>query len=299
MSRHSDLRAIRRNLLRWYRRSARDLPWRRTRDPYRILVSEVMLQQTQVARVTTFYGEFLKKFPNVRTLASATPGTVVRTWRGLGYNMRALRLRALAVHLRDSLHGRFPRDVEELERLPGIGPYTARAVACFAFGAAVPVLETNVRRVVLRLFPKLAHREDLWDLVAEILPRRSAYDWNQALMELGSTICGASAPLCGACPLSSLCPSSGRAQRVRSPGPIREDSYRGQPRRIYRGRIVALLGRTNNGKPAPLDRIGDAIFPSFSRRDDPFLKKTLTVLELDGLVNITRRGQSWSVSLVR
>ncbi len=292
------LAPIHRDLLRWYRRSARDFPWRRTHDPYRILVSEVMLQQTQVSRVVPFYQDFLRQFPNLRTLGAASPGSVLRAWRGLGYNMRALRLRKLAVHLRDERHGRFPQTVEDLEALPGIGPYTARAVACFAFGLSVPVLDTNVRRVFLRLFPDRSRKENLWDLARNVLPQRSAYDWNQGLMELGSTICTASVPACDQCPIQQHCPSAGRALRHTQPGPSREKLYRGFPRRIYRGRIVGILTRSSR-RAISFAHLGRELFPSFTHRDTAYLQTTLDALEKDGLVERQRRGRVLTVSLAQ
>lgn len=257
-----------------------------------------MLQQTQVARVIVFYKEFLKRFPNLRTLAAASPGSVLRVWRGLGYNMRALRLRRLALQLRDEHRGRFPRTVEGWQALPGVGPYTARAVACFAFGAHEPVLDTNVRRVFLRLFPVRSRKEKLWDLAYDALPRRAAYDWNQGLMELGSTVCTASNPSCDRCPIDRHCPSAGRALRDKRPGASREKLFRGLPRRIYRGRIVEILARSGR-RTTPVVQIGREIFPSFGQRDDAYLQTTLASLEKDGLVVMGRRGQTQTVALVR
>lgn len=183
-------------LLAWYSQNTRDLPWRKTRDPYAILVSEVMLQQTQVARVVPRYLRFLDRWPTVEALAAATPAEVITEWDGMGYNRRAVLLHRCA---RAVVVARgFPRDPAELERLPGIGPYTAAAVACFAFGAQVAAPDTNARRVLARL-----GRPD-----AQPPPGR-AYDWNQALFDLGREVCLARRPRCERCPLAGECPSRG------------------------------------------------------------------------------------------
>ena len=224
-----------RALLRWYDAGRRDLPWRRTRDPYRILVSEVMLQQTQVARVVPYYERWLKAFPDEGGLARAPVAEVLRCWSGLGYNRRALALqRACAVVARDG----WPAGAAEMAALPGVGPYTAAAVASFAFGARVAVVDTNVRRVVQRWDGVEYGTAALRERARSLLPGSRVADWNQALMELGATVCTARAPRCGDCPVER-CASRGIAA---APVPAR----RGQPRfedtdRFVRGRIVAAL----------------------------------------------------------
>ncbi|HUG56290.1 MAG TPA: A/G-specific adenine glycosylase, partial [Candidatus Limnocylindrales bacterium] len=195
---------VRSALLRWYGRRGRDLPWRRTRDPYAILVSEVMLQQTQVARVLTAYERFLRRFPTPRALAAAALGDVLREWSGLGYNRRARDLQRAARAAPDGL----PGDVAGLDALPGIGPYTAGAVACFAYGAPAAFADTNIRRVLGRVF--LGRTASLAEAVAldrSLLPRRAADRWHHALMDLGAACCRARAPRCGECPLRALCRS--------------------------------------------------------------------------------------------
>jgi A/G-specific adenine glycosylase len=184
-------------LFAWYAENGRDLPWRRTRDPYAILVSEVMLQQTQVSRVQPRWHDWLARWPTVEALAAATPAEVISAWSGLGYNRRAVALRRCARRVVEL--GGFPSDPDELERLPGIGPYTAAAVACFAFGAQLATPDTNARRVLGRAFgdPGLGP------------PVGQAYEWNQALFDLGSQICIARRPRCAACPLADGCPSRG------------------------------------------------------------------------------------------
>ncbi len=184
-------------LLAWYGRNGRDLPWRRTRDPYAILVSEVMLQQTQVARVVPRYLAWIERWPTVAALAAATPAEVITAWSGLGYNRRAVLLHRCAVEV--AARGGFPREPHELVRLPGVGPYTAAAIACFAFDAQIAAPDTNARRVLGRVYGD-----------AEVAPPPGrAYDWNQALFDLGREVCIARTPRCGVCPLAPECPSRG------------------------------------------------------------------------------------------
>ena len=210
---------FRRRLLAWFRRQGRDLPWRRTRDPYRVLVSEVMLQQTQVSRVESFYPRFLEAFPTLRRLAAARPARVREQWDGLGYYRRATSLHRLAREVVARHGGRIPGEVEALRRLPGVGPYTAGAVASFAFERIVPAVDTNVARVLRRAFhPRLPRggrgERTLWDTAAALLPTRgnTAWTFNQAIMELGATVCTARIARCGVCPVREVC-ATGKRQR--------------------------------------------------------------------------------------
>jgi A/G-specific adenine glycosylase len=202
--------AFRKRLLIWYRRYHRDLPWRRTRDPYRILLSEVMLQQTPVHRVIPKYREWLVRYPSLEALARAGAREVRETWSPLGYNIRPIRLRKIARAVLHDHGGRIPQTREDLLAFKGIGPSTAGAVLSFAYGQDAPILDTNVRRVLRRVFvgerARLRDRA-LWELAAALLPRGRAYDFNQALMDLGATVCTAHRPRCPACPLRSLCVS--------------------------------------------------------------------------------------------
>jgi A/G-specific adenine glycosylase len=200
--------AIISSLLSWYRKYARPLPWRETRNPYRILVSEIMLQQTQVSRVLQKYPEFLKRFPNFTSLAHARAADVIRAWSGMGYNNRALRLYRIAQQVVHEHKGRLPSDSDTLQTFPGIGRYSANAIACFAFEQPIAVVDTNVRRVLARLFPRQARTMDEWKLAEWALPKGKAYDWNQALMELGALRCSVYNPTCATCPLNRLCNSA-------------------------------------------------------------------------------------------
>jgi A/G-specific adenine glycosylase len=216
-----------RKLRAWYRLNARDLPWRRTRDPYRILVSELMLQQTQVTRVVPRYHAFLDRYPTLADVARSSPRRVREAWDGLGYYARARNLHQLARSV--TVNGRdpgrtLPADPATLRTLPGIGPYTAGAVASFAFERRAPLVDTNVARVLRRVFaPQVtpqtaAGRRRLWELANALLPRtgRTAWTHNQALMELGALICTARSPQCSKCPVRVFCRSTAAASSVRA-----------------------------------------------------------------------------------
>ncbi|HEX6105801.1 MAG TPA: hypothetical protein VFZ26_09470 [Gemmatimonadales bacterium] len=198
---------FRRRLLRWFRRHGRDLPWRRTRDPYHVLVSEFMLQQTQVARVEAYYHRFLERYPTLASLAASEPGAVRESWAGLGYYRRAANLHRLAQEVVREHAGVIPTDPDLLRRLPGVGRYTAGAVASFAYERATPAVDTNVARVIRRAFRPRGPERRIWDVAAAILPRRgkSAWAFNQAIMELGALVCTARVARCGECPVRGEC----------------------------------------------------------------------------------------------
>ena len=202
---------FRRRLLKWYAEHQRDLPWRRSQNPYRVWVSEVMLQQTQVATVEPYFRRFLKAFPTVKKLAAADDQDVLRLWEGLGYYRRARQLHAAAKTIVAEHRGRFPQDVETLQTLPGIGRYTAGAIASIAYDQRAPILEANTIRLLSRL---IGFRDDptkrlgqrvLWQTAEDVLPRKDIARFNQALMELGSLVCTPTSPRCDNCPVASLC----------------------------------------------------------------------------------------------
>jgi A/G-specific adenine glycosylase len=203
--------AFQRSLLRWYRQHGRDLPWRQTRDPYAILVSEFMLQQTQVATVRPYYSKWLKRFPDFATLAGASENDVLQVWQGLGYYARARNLHAAAKTVVDRYRGRFPRKIERMRQLPGVGKYTAHAVASFAFDQSVPIVEANTARVLSRLFnfqkpiDQTYGREVLWNHAGSLIRKNSARIYNSALIDLGALVCLPRQPKCSICPVRKFC----------------------------------------------------------------------------------------------
>jgi len=206
-----------RKLLAWYKRNARVLPWRKTRNPYAILVSEFMLQQTQVSRVLDYYPRFLKRFPTIGSLARSKPKAVMEAWDGLGYYARARNLHQLAKRVAQT-GNRIPDDPVELRTLPGVGQYTAGAVACFAYEKPVPTVDVNVGRVLRRVFLEDGSREkDVLELAEKLVPKHGERAWrfNQALMELGALVCTARSPKCPECPVRSDCRAVRSEIRIR------------------------------------------------------------------------------------
>jgi A/G-specific adenine glycosylase len=234
-------------LLAWYDRVRRPLPWRETRDPYALLVSEVMLQQTQALRVVPYYERWLARYPDPAALADAPTRDVLASWSGLGYNRRALALQAAARVVATS---GWPDDLTEL---PGVGPYTAAAVASFAWDRQEPAIDTNVRRVLERREGRLTPAA-LRTRVAQLLPRGRAAHFNQAMMELGATVCQPRAPRCGECPVAAGC--GGFETKPRRPGapPFERTD------RFARGRVVAALV---SGRPVP--DVGEHVLAGLER----------------------------------
>jgi A/G-specific adenine glycosylase len=264
----SQKQTLRRKLLAWYARNARKLPWRESRDPYRVWISEIMLQQTQVATVRDYFARFVQALPTVHHLAAADEQDVLRLWEGLGYYRRARQLHAAARNVVAEHDGKFPRTVEELRELPGIGRYTAGAIASIAFDQRAPILEANTIRLLSRL---IAYRDDplatvgqqvLWQVAEEILPQRRSAEFNQALMELGSLVCTPSEPKCGECPLSTLCAARAAGAQHDIPLP--------KPRKVYTDVreaivIVRKQGRVLMRQCSPKERwAGLWDFPRFA-----------------------------------
>ncbi|WBL35494.1 A/G-specific adenine glycosylase [Tepidiforma flava] len=288
----ADLAALRSALAGWYAaRGRHGLPWRRTRDPYAVLVSEVMLQQTQVERVLPYYAGWLQRWPTFAALAAAAPADVITAWRGLGYNRRALALRAAAREVVDVHGGEFPWEPAALRKLPGVGPYTAAALRCFVRDESVPVLDTNIARVVARVaagaaLPRELPPKQLEAAAAALLPAQGARDHNLALMDLGALVCTARSPACGACPLAAGC----RWQREGQPPP-RAAAKPAPPRfeatsRFARGRIIDRL----RSGPAAEDELR-AMLPAGHR---PRLAGYLAALERDGLA-VPIGGGAWAL----
>jgi A/G-specific adenine glycosylase len=207
-------REFRRRLLAWYDESRRDLPWRRDHDPYRVWVSEIMLQQTRVAAVIEHYRKFLLRFPTVEKLAAAREASVLAAWSGLGYYRRARMLHAAAKKLAKDFAGKFPGNAKDLRLLPGIGRYTSAAIASIAYGEPVAVLDGNVERVLERLLGRRLANEYAWQTAEELLDRQRPGDFNQATMELGATVCVPRQPLCLACPVIEWCATRGELAKL-------------------------------------------------------------------------------------
>ena len=282
---------FREHLLGWFVANRRDLPWRQTRDPYRILVSEVMLQQTQVDRVIPYYHAWLDAFPTVHELANAPIADVIRLWKGLGYNRRAVNLQRTAQAVVE-MGGEFPRDVDALLKLPGIGPYTAGAIACFAFELDVPFIDTNMRRVLHRVLvgvdvpkPKLTDRQ-VTSLAAEMIPPGNGWNWNQALIEFGALQCTSRKPLCVVCPLQVECIArpaihSAIAESSRTPN-AKFEVFR-ESNRYFRGRVVDALREQDAIR---FQDLGGMVKPGFSEGDGMWLLEVVQGLERDGLARI-------------
>lgn len=278
-------RVLQQQLLRWFAARKRDLPWRHARSAYEILVSEVMLQQTQVDRVIPAYRAFLKQFPSLAALARARQATVIRAWAGLGYNGRARNLHQLAKRVARLHGGVLPRTPEALRALPGVGPYTAAAVACFAFGAPVALVDVNVRRVLGRYVrgvtgPRALPEKELWEIAGSLVPPRASIAWNSALMDFGALVCTARKPRCVTCPLQRTCRAYPKVLDG-TPPHARAQPFVGSTRYL-RGRMVAQL---RSG--AKTFRTLRACVSSGELSADAF-RSILKGLQSDGLVRYVR-----------
>lgn len=236
-------RARNRALLTWYDRNRRDLPWRWSSDPYAVLVSELMAQQTQISRVVPFYERFMARFPTVEALAGAPLAEVLAAWSGLGYNRRARYLKEAATHVAE--HG-WPETAESLQALPGVGPYTAAAVACFAFGEPVAAVDTNLRRVLSRWHGRELTGADLGATAAGDLDAKRAADWNQAVMDLGAQLCAPRTPQCAPCPVKEWCADP----TIYTPPPG-QPAFNGSSRQA-RGAILKSLVTTGRASKSDL-----------------------------------------------
>jgi A/G-specific adenine glycosylase len=298
-------------LLQWYAAEQRALPWRATSDPYAILVSEIMLQQTQVDRVLPKYRQFLAAFPTLADLAHASTAEVIAVWAPLGYNRRAVSLQAIARQVMAEYGGRIPDTIEELLKLKGIGRYTAGALACFAYRKQVATVDTNIRRVLHRIFLGLEHPEpkandaQILTLAEQVLPEGEAYNWNQALMDLGATICTGNNPQCPRCPLQELCqayadmsqhslfPTGAVVRQLRRVAE-KKPKYQALPftstNRYFRGRIIDLLRSLPQDQRIALAHLGPKIKPEFRDDDLPWLQQIVAGLAKDGLLDYTEDG---------
>src|SRR5436305_3984712 len=298
-------------LLTWYAAEQRDLPWRVTSDPYAILVSQIMLQQTQVDRVLPKYQQFLTTFPTLVALAAAPTADVIAVWVPLGYNMRAVRLQAIARQVIAEYNGHIPDTIDELLNLKGVGRYTAGAIACFAYRKQVATVDTNIRRVLYRILIGLEPTEvkindaAMLALAEQVLPEGEAYNWNQALMDMGATICTSSNPQCTHCPLQETCrayaemsqyslfPSGIVLKQLRKVAE-KKPKYRSQPftstNRYFRGRIVDTLRSLPPQQRMQLHALGPQIKQDFCADDLPWLTQIINGLVKDGLADYTEEG---------
>jgi A/G-specific adenine glycosylase len=299
-----DLHAVQERLLAWFAAQGRDLPWRHTRDPYAILVAEIMLQQTGVERVLPKYEAWLARFPTLHALAAAPRSEVIRLWSGLGYNSRAVRLHEVARQVVDRHGGQLPETMDELLKLKGIGRYTAGAVACFAYEQDVAFVDTNIRRVLGRIFPgptgdsPTLPEKGLRELAEQVLPHGHAWTWHQALMDLGATVCTDATPACLVCPLQGLCRAAFRAGRLAREA---RAAYRTRPKegpwrgstRYYRGRIVAALAALPRGEHLTLSALAARVTPDTEDGAITRLQDLVTKLATEGLVVVheTADGQ--------
>ena len=305
------LKDVHHHLLTWYAAEQRELPWRSVDDPYAILVSEMMLQQTQVDRVLPKYQLFLATFPTLVALAAAPTADVISAWVPLGYNMRAVRLQSIARQVIAEYDGRIPDSIEALLKLKGIGRYTAGAIACFGYGKQVATVDTNIRRVLHRIFlgleypaPRLNDSQIL-TLAEQVLPPGEAYNWNQALMDLGATICSSNNPQCTRCPVQESCkafaelgqyslfPAGNIFPQLRKVAE-KKVGYQARPftstNRYFRGRIVDLLRTVPAGQRMTLYALGPKIKPGFCADDLPWLQKIVAGLAKDGLLDYAGDG---------
>ncbi len=295
------IKRVQNRLLGWYKKNGREFLWRKTSDPYTILISEVMLQQTQSRRVEEKLPAFLKRFPNFVSLANASKAEVIRAWQGMGYNNRAVRLLELAKQVVNEHNGKLPRDIDNLRQLPGIGRYTSHAIACFAFRKRNAVVDVNVRRVLSRLLWKMKtpadtkNEKEIWKIAEKILSTsrvvnpRDTYSWNQTLMELGSTICLARKPSCSICPVQDVCSSKHlmnfRAKRLNPQSSNPEPLYKGIPRRIWRGKIVETLRHLNGKGSMKLIQLVQKVKDNaVTRKDYMYFEDIIQRLERDGIV---------------
>jgi A/G-specific adenine glycosylase len=293
------LSKIHHRVLAWFDEHGRSFPWREHRDPYQTMVAEVMLQQTQTGRVAPAYAAFLSRFPTVSSLAHASAMEVIQAWKGLGYNRRAVDLQRSAQAI-EHLHGGIvPSDLRTLRALPGIGEYSASAVACFAYDRQVPVVDVNVRRVLSRVVrgSDEVSLDQTRKIAAEWLAPGEAYRWNQALMDVGAMICRIDAPLCTQCPLKASCSyrAQGKNKAKRQPTAPKQSRFEGSSRQ-KRGGIIDHLREAAAGGVS-MSALGKAIHPD-GGPDLTWLVQLLEGLERDGLIEMTpsaRRGSGRGV----
>jgi A/G-specific adenine glycosylase len=280
------MKNIHKKIFDWYEKNGRhDLPWRATKDVYHIVVSEIMLQQTNVPKVIEKYEKFIEKYPTVENLAQASQKDVIRSWQGLGYNRRAIYLHKMAQIITNDHAGVFPTEPIELIALPGIGPYTSRSVVVFACNQNVVTWDVNIVRVFCRLHGERMAKDDLiekWCI--KLLPQDRSRDWHNALMDLASMICTKRSPDCHNCPLKEVCGSfpNPRDHEIKKKKEVgRTENGKHVPRRIYRGRIIEYL-RKESGH---VNDIGSEIKKDWNKdKDEKWCKDILAILEKEGMI---------------
>ena len=294
------------HLLQWYSSNKRDLPWRKTTDPYHIVVSEFMLQQTQVSRVIEKYHEFLTQFPTIHSLAAASSADVIKAWSGLGYNRRALLLHRFAQEVVTQYNGIIPRSAVELRLLPGVGAYMAGSIASFAFNLSEPAVDVNVRRIFSRYFTgkdqgaPLGKREEerLFLLVKDHIPQNRSADFHNALMDFASVVCTRDAPKCSSCSMRSFCvfASFYETEKEKVLYVMEKKKEKGVyengkfvPNRIFRGRIVEFA-RKNESCRISLAVFGKTIKSDFSISEKEWLIMLCDALQKDHLLTFTVDG---------
>jgi A/G-specific adenine glycosylase len=283
-------------VISWFENNARDLPWRRTRDPWHVLVSEVMLQQIQVRRAIPFYERFLARFPTVESLAAAPLAEAIRVWEDLGRYRRIVYLHDTARIVMGRYEGRIPSDPNELIKLPGIGPYTAGAVACFAYERDAIFLDTNMRRVLRRYFFGLqaatpATDKELMTRAMELVPPQRGWRWNQALMETGALVCTSRKPRCEECPLGDDCRARTEASAGGWPKPERKAAAHRyeETNRFFRGKVLAELRRVSHAGSGgiALRELGRRVGQDFDEKDPSWLFVAVESLCRDGLAKVS------------
>src|SRR3989344_778504 len=300
-------------LLSWYSQHKRDLPWRTNHSPYYILVSEFMLQQTQVPRVVEKFKEFLGRFPTFQDLAKASTAEVIESWSGLGYNRRALLLHKFAQEVCEKHDGEIPQRKEQLQELPGIGPYTTGAILSFAYNLPEPAIDVNVRRIYLRFFQGKdqglpmgkKEEQELYQLAKRSIPENKSKDFHSALMDFGSSVCTRNNPSCNQCPLQKSCTffplykndkenSLFVMERKKEQGITENGKH--IPNRIFRGRIVEFA-RKNKEKELLIEELGKVIKKDYKIQDEEWLLSLLKKLQEDGLLNYLINGTNITLSL--
>ena len=274
-----NIQEIQQTIIQWYKQYGRQLPWRQTTNPYRILVSEMMLQQTQVDRVIPKYYAFLEKFPTVASLADAQTADVLKMWSGLGYNRRALYLQKCAQTIKQKHNGNFPETTEELLALPGLGKYTAAAVQSFANNKDVVVIDVNIERIFKRIF--YGKVESAEAIAQHILPKNESRNWHNALMDVGALFCSAKNPKCDFCPAKNMCAASNNKERIEATWKKKKVVPFKDSDRIVRGTILKFL-TTKNGQEQ--DQIYKQLVEQNIKREKEKFEEIVLQLEKDGLI---------------